>query len=351
MRQAGIGVQKSIFHPNRVMRAAKQAYRGLTQEKVNEQLREINRRPNAKLYEEAGLELEEVGTSDLAKRSEEAQTTWADKIPIASHLNNAQTAFKNSMKADEFDAMWEGLGDQYGIDPEQQQQRAQAIAKYINVAYGRGGGQKMRDAAPVLSRFEYAIGTPLYGGDAKTRLAIAKEYAKHAVGLGVLYALGMAAGGELERDPDTSIGTLKFGNRRVDPTAGLAQIATLVTRVLRGAKETVMEEKRSRDVGRDITNFARYKLAPIPSAAYSLATGKGADFQPTGPMKEALRMVTPIIVDDVRKALKDEYGLGEDMVWLLLSFLGMNSRVMEPRGSAAKGPKGPKGPSKPKGPQ
>jgi hypothetical protein len=365
MRQAGIGVQKSIFHPGRVMRAAKQAWSGMTQEKVNEQLRNINRRPNAKLYEEAGLELEEVGTSDLAKRAEEAQTTWADKIPIASHLNNAQTAFKNSMKADEFDAMWEGLGDQYGIDPEQKQVRAQAIAKYINVAYGRGGGQKMRDAAPVLntlllaprwvlSRFEYAIGTPLYGGDAKTRLAIAREYAKHAVGLGVLYALGMAAGGELERDPDTSIGTLKFGNRRVDPTAGLAQVATLVTRVLRGMKETAKEQKQSRDVGRDIQNFARYKLAPIPGAAYSLATGKGADFKPTGPMREALRMVTPIIARDVYDALKDEHSLPEDIAWLLLSFLGMNSRVMEPRassGSGPKGPSGPKKPAKPKGPR
>jgi hypothetical protein len=189
--------------------------------------RQIMGRPNYPLYMRSGLYLSEHGLN-LSRMEEVYMSRWVEKIPGVAQSQRAYTVFLNRLRADAFDAMSATLGR----DGKLTLAESKAIANYINVATGRGNVAARENAlvilntaffAPryVLSRFQLVAGEPFYGGSARTRAAIGKEYARFLTGMGIIYGLGVLAGGHLEQDPRASdFGKLRFGNTRLDPLAG-----------------------------------------------------------------------------------------------------------------------------------
>jgi hypothetical protein len=160
--------------------------------KARKALDEMKARPNAPLYARGKLYLGELNGS-VSAREEAYVGSWAEKIPglrsIVAASERNYTVFLNRLRVDTFDAMVAALSR----NGEPTMDEVRAIARFINVATGRGdfGGmeQAMTGLAPIFfspryaaSRFQLLAGQPMYGGTARTRALIAKEYGKYLAG-------------------------------------------------------------------------------------------------------------------------------------------------------------------------
>jgi hypothetical protein len=192
-----------------------------------------------------------------------------------------------------------------------------------------------------MSRFQMLAGSPLYHGSARTRLIVAKEYARFLAGIGVVMALGKLAGGKEEDDPrSTDFGKIRFGDTRVDLLAGLSQATVLVSRLASGEKESasgkiipIRGEKvpyGGSNAFDTITSFLRNKLAPAPGVAVDVVTGKDFAGQPVTPGKEAASLLLPMSFGDIYKAMKDQ-GVPRGAALGLLSIFGAGLQTYEQR--------------------
>lgn len=258
----------------------------------------------------------------------------------------AYTTFLDTIRADMFDAMSASLAR----NGEPTLDEMKAIANYINVATGRGGLGKLESSATNLntiffaprylaSRFQLLAGQPFYGGTNQTRMMIAKEYARALIGVGAVYALGAMAGGELEEDPRSAdFGKMRFGNTRLDPLAGLAQVTTFTSRMVTGeTKDSYGEVKDLRGPNQKFGKtdaldvlvwFGRSKLAPFPGAIVNIATGENFAGEPTGVLKEAQGLVTPIGMGEIYEVMK-ENGVEKGTALSILGLFGMGLQHYE----------------------
>lgn len=314
---------------------------------------EIRRRPNAPLYDRAGLYLAEHG-GRLVQAEEAFMAKGIEKVPIVGRgvlaSGRAYTTFLNKLRADSFDIMAKTLSKSGDVTLDQ----AKAIANYINVATGRGAGFQQGAAglnavffAPrfVASRFQALALQPLWKGDWRTRKLIVKEYARFATGIAVVYALGLAAGATVETDRRSSdFGKLKFGNTRVDPLAGLGQVAVLTKRLLGGETKTLkgkVQPIRGPNVPYGGTTtmdvagrFVRSKLNPTAGIAANLITQSDIIGRPltVGGMVGG---VFPIGWQDTLSAIK-ENGIPAGTALGVLSLLGEGVQVYNEEPKPAK---------------
>lgn len=314
--------------------------------------REIAARDNYPLYRASGLYLAEHGAL-LSKMEEAYMSRWATQLPGVGRLvkasERAYTTFLNKLRADSFDAMKAALGRGGEVTmPE-----ARILSNFINVATGRGTalfGEKAATGlntwffAPryVASRFQMLMGQPLlYGiqsGKAgfaegmRARKLVAAEYGRIVLGMSAYYALGLMAGATIETDPrSTDFLKLKWGNTRIDPTAGLAQITVLLTRLIGGETKTAkgkVQPIRGPKVpyGGETTldvlaRFGRFKLAPAPGLALNLATQTTALGDPLTPEDVVLQTVVPISFGDIWKSI-EEQGVEGGLPLAVLSIFG-----------------------------
>lgn len=303
---------------------------------------EIALRPNYRPARQSGMFLSEHGNTSLSKMEEAYMSRWAGKIPLVAGSQRAYTAFLNRLRMDSFDAMVGNLSR--GATPTPAEMKA--VAHYINVATGRGGPAGVSNALTALntvffsprlvaSRFQLLAGTPMYGGTARTRVLVAKEYARFLTGLGVIYGLASLAGADLEADPRSSdFGKLRFGNTRLDPMTGLSQVTVVSSRALSGEKSkdgkiTPLRGEGTRfgeDTSTVLGRFLRSKLAPVPSAGWDIAAGRDVIGQKVTLGGEAVGLVTPLAVRDIYKAMVDQ-GVPRGAALGLLSLFGMSLQV------------------------
>jgi hypothetical protein len=222
----------------------------------------------------------------------------------------------------------------------------QKIASYINIATGRGelgkyavAGQVMSDFlwSPrlMVSRFQLLAGQPMMHGTAATRKLIALDYARFLGGMAAVYALGAMAGGEEEPDPRSAdFGKIKFGDTRLDPLAGLAQVTVLVSRLASGSTKTQggeIEGLRGPDAAFGsgavgvIGRFFRSKLSPMVGTAVNVLQGKDAVGKESTPMKIALDMVIPLSFRDIGDIMT-QHGIAAGATITMLSLLGMGAQ-------------------------
>lgn len=306
---------------------------------------DIANRPNAPLYAKSKLFLAESDSTSLTKQEENFMGRWAAKIPGVAGSQRAYTTFLNKLRADSFDAMLDTMGNGAATTPEE----AAAIANFINVATGRGNipGKAAQAAAGlnsiffapryVLSRFQLLAGQPFYGGNAKTRALIAKEYGRYLIGVGIVYALAMAAMDDddepIETDP-TSSNFLKarFGNTRLDPMSGLLQATVFAARegeALRRFATGDASKDPKYGSGSDVLGrFLRSKLSPAVGSAVDMLAGKDVTGRRVTPEDSLKRMVTPLSVGDIAKTM-EEQGVAKGTVMSLLSLLGMGVQTYE----------------------
>lgn len=355
LRQGGF---IALGHPVRAAKGVPAMLKAFASEKAAFKVdEEILARPNAPLYRQAGLYLAEQNNHLPSKMEEAYMSRWAQKIPGVSGSARAYSTFLNKLRADSFDAMVASLSATGKPTIEE----AKAVANFINVATGRAPLGRMEPAGQslatiffspryVASRFQLLAGQPFYGGNKRTRQLVAKEYGRFLIGLGVVYALLAAAQDDddpmVELDPRSSdFGKVRFGETRVDPLAGLAQVTTFLARELTGetknlkGKVTRLREDmrplnlfRERDRtkkdpfgsdGGDVAaRFLRTKLAPVPGAVANLISGRNVIGEETSLGTEAMNTIIPLSFREIGKTM-EEQGIPRGSVLMLLSLLGM----------------------------
>lgn len=303
---------------------------------------EIEARPNAPLYARSKLYLAPLGGT-MNKREESFMSRAADKIPIVAGSQRAYVTFLNRLRADSFDALAETLVNRSGdltLD------QAKHISSMINTFTGRADFGKYEPAADALataffspryvaSRFQMLGGKGLWTRDKHLRRLAAEQYGKMLASAGVVYALAMAAGADVEDDPRSSdfgkiiipdgpgsepmlrvlsllgAGVQKYdGKIRIDLLAGLSQTAVLLARSATGETKSTKTGKVTPISGKDVpyggkkwsdilADFGRYKLAPVPAAIVNVMDEEDPIGRPTSLAKEAAKLFLPISLEDV----------------------------------------------------
>jgi hypothetical protein len=239
--------------------------------------------------------------------------------------------------------MAEGLGKRGVVTPEE----AKAIANFVNVATGRGDMGAAAQAAVglntfffaprlVLSRFQILAGQPLYRGSFRTRMLVAKEYARFLAGAGVVYALGQAAGAEPivlnSESPDFL--KIKFGNTRLDPLAGLAQTARFSANEGAAFKRFITQSKEkvppSHQGDQVLFRFLRTKFSPIFGGLVNAIAGKDVVGNKVTPGSVAQGMVVPMSFGDIYKAMQEQ-GVTKGAALGILALFGMGLQTYEPK--------------------
>lgn len=323
----------------------------------------------------AGLALTETGPSARLDRMEEAyMSRWVPQLAEAGRnatslvgqaagllpravdaSQRGYVTYLNKVRFDYFKSLLATL--RKGREPTLDE--ARAVATMVNVFTGRGGPRDSHNLALAnaaffsprlwLSRVQFLAG-PLTGfqttggGSLRTRLLMAKEYARFFSGTALLYAIGLAAGATIEDDPRSSdFGKMRWGNTRLDPMGGLLQNVTLAERLRTGERKNPIdaEEKPGQiersDVGRTFWHFLRTKFAPIPGAGFSTLEAhhskKGKDIfgNKTSALKEAGGLVTPLSIRDVYKVMTTDLGIEKKAALTILSLFGMGLRVHDER--------------------
>ncbi|MDD4308539.1 MAG: hypothetical protein PHU53_07015, partial [Thermoplasmata archaeon] len=351
LRQGGF-----IFfaHPLRGMNSIPAMFKALMSEQGRFAVdQEILARPNYRLYEQSKLYLSEHGQK-LSQMEEVYMSRWAEKIPGVGASQRAYTTFLNKLRADSFDAMAATLSKNGQPTPKE----LNAIANYINVSTGRGNLGRKENAlvglntfffAPryVASRFQMVLGQPLYRGSMKTRVMIAKEYGRFLMGLGVVYALGSMAGGDIEIDPRSSdFGKIRFGKTRIDPLAGLSQTSVILGRELLGAvkKQTgkivpiresfVYGIKNPKvpyngDNGATVLGrFLRSKLSPVPGTLLDFGAGKDVVGNKVTYKDIPNKLLAPLAFNDIYETMKAQ-GVPAGTALGILSVFGMGLQTYE----------------------
>jgi hypothetical protein len=303
-----------------------------------EDAQQLANRPNADFQRQSGLTM----TSTIAGpnlQEEGYLGEWTKHVPIVAGSERAYVAFLNRVRADLFDSMTATLmpGGQPTLA------EGKLIANFVNATTGRGNlGSWQASAHPLaqvffaprffVSRLQLLFGQPIWkpevGGTWRTRLAIAKEYARSLLGIGLLYSSAMLAHSLLPGKDDepfiewspfsTSFLKIRIGNHFIDPWAGVTQMIVLGHKVF-GGKEKIEgggmvplagSEKPygGMTIRRLLHNFQDKKFAPIPSLIMDVVTQENVMGQPVTPLGALGERAMPIAVSDVVSALRDFLG-------------------------------------------
>lgn len=305
----------------------------------------------------------------LSRQEELIMGRWSNVVPGVAAFNRAARVFLNKVRFDTWKAMRHAAGESLGKDG------GKAIATYVNESTGRGGlGKHGEPAAVFLSRFmfsprylasriQYATGHSLFmmPGSIGVKKVIAKEYARTLIGLGLYYTMlnwYFTKDGKkptVETDARSSdFGKVKVGETRIDPLAGVAQIATFGKRSwtgelknLKGEVYPIRQKIVKNELGEvmpsrgrvpygkpdwtDVAkNFARTKAHPVPGAIANLLSGTDLVGNVVTPEGETLKLAAPLTYVDIYQALKEQ-DLSDGAAMSLLAFLGEGLQTHKPK--------------------
>ena len=362
-RQAGmIFVGDLVFRPARaIKRMGKMFKAGMSDLEFEKLDAKLRARPMAEFGDKAKLELTSLD-DDLRPHEEAIHSRLSDKIPGIRLSNRMFVTFLNQTRADAFDRIAASL-------PDPTIEELKHIAYLVNIFTGRGqlhgkfAGTLEGLAVPLwaprlmLSRVQVLVGAPLYSfekgpglrGTRRTRRLVAREYGRYLAGMAALYGLFALAGGELEWDPrSTDFGKVKFGGKtRIDPMAGLSQVAVLVSRLVTsqtktGSGDVVSISGPDRPYGQPnattlVGRFARSKLAPGFAVPWNIVSREDFLGRPLTPLDIAEDALMPLSIGDTYEAIK-EHGVSGGAALGVLSLLGMGVQVYETGGNSSTRP-------------
>lgn len=343
LRQGKVG---ALSHPVMTAKAIPDTIRAFMEDPAGAHalaLKTLNH-PDMPAAKAAKLHIIEEGAKLTRQEEMLVGAKLAEKIPILGKLigrfEQAATVFLNKLRFD----MWNQMR-KVGMTAAEEKQ----LAMFVNEATGRGGLGSLEQAAVPLarvmfsprffaSRIQLATGHSLWGGTWATRRVIAGEYARTLIGLGLYYSalkLAYTALGndvEIGEDPRSSdFGKVKIGNTRLDPLAGVAQVAVFGARTISGEKTNT--KGRTTDIrgpkvpfGGDrwtdvAARFARSKLHPVPGAIANLFDGTDLGGNEATFLNQGANMVGPVTYGDIYQAL-EEQDLPEGVSLGLLALLG-----------------------------
>lgn len=319
---------------------------------------EITEHPMYAKSQAAKLHISKEGDT-LNKQEELIMGKWSNLIPVVRNFNRAATTFLNKLRYDSWLAMRKTMskGGESTIEEDKM------YARLANEATGRGRLGALEPAAVALgrvffsprymaSRIQLALGHAMWGGTARSRSVIAREYAKALIGMAIYYNLlyfgAKALKGEEEKepkitfDPRTSdFGKIIIGNTRLDPLAGMAQLATFGGRTVTGesksTKGKVYKIRGKVPYGKPTWwevagRFAAYKGHPVPVTVANLFSGVDLIGNEATIMSEAGKLSSPITYKDIYEAMELE-GVPLKVAVSLLTFLGEGLQTYKPKDS------------------
>ena len=361
-------------HPIAFARSMGRATQSFFSEKAaTRALKAIEENPLAPLLERFRVSQTQYDRfAPLVEREELFMSNILERLPVSKQtigqLTRASTrnyvVFLNKLRADVFYGTarrWIKQGYGPDVDPE----RYELLARWVNVATGRGSlgkpGSRTEKIAtrymPILTGTFFAPRLTLSRIQAPTSLLtknravlglVAKDMAAAfttALTMGSLaYMAGKWAGENvaIERDPRSSdFGKVQVGNTRYDLFAGYLPLA-------RYASQLIMNERKTLEGGQIVPadtmmnrfgtaqRFVRSKLAPVPSFIVDWSSGKdflGRDFNLP---RAVLERIMSLFWADFADALMNEWedsgpeGLAEGAAKGAPGFLGVGVQTFEP---------------------
>lgn len=355
------GLLFSATRPGEFAAANKAMFQALRSEAATEAIdAAIRVRPNATIAQDAGMYLApRTGpTVSLTAREEAFMSRFARKIPGVRLSERAYVTYLNKLRADVFDTIYDGW-IRKGKTPTDRE--TQALARYVNLATGRGSLGAFEDAAGVLTALFFsprlqAARLELIPHLITAPNAVRKEMIKDMVGTAMtgfsILSLASMAGASVEWDPRSSdFGKIKIGNTRLDIWGGFQQYARMIAQVSTQQRKTLAKgDVRGVDpIGDVAASFARFKLSPQFGAMVDLidretAIGDPLLFPPEegGAVRSFRERFAPMILSDVWDAVA-EHGAGGFAVGLPAAF-GVGVQTFEAGGGSPSGPRPPRSP-------
>ena len=390
---SGLGNQGGVIvatHPILSARAAGAMLRGTFSEAkakaITDEIdgRQMGRYGDPDFYARVGLDRTNYLARTPGKREEAFPVSPVENIPgiggVVKASDRAYSIVLDRQRADTFDTLYDGVrsvGWLFGDDRPVSEAEAQAIARYVNIATGRGHfgegklSQELKDAMPALarvlfapryqlSRVQHLTGVPLWGQmSPRARAVIAGEYAKYVAAQAAFIGAAQASGqADVDTDPrSTNFLKVKLKNAplELDPLGSARGYLVLAARL----GSPLVDRARGEDPGPNfiseagdessktavdlVGGFVGNKAAPLPRAvASSLGVGSGARAFQLGPGRgddgefrsgEALGLVTAIsprqLVEDIINADGDPQKIQAATASYLLNTLGFQSKVQK----------------------
>lgn len=350
------GLLASISNPREAVNAAKFMFKvAFSQKEFDrwfEQTR--NEHPIFKDGEKSGLYIADPHDVRLTAKEEMFMNNLAEKIPIIGRLvkgsERAYVGYLNKLRFDVFEKYAE-LYHEEGKTFENSPELYKALASFINNSTGRGNLGFAETAAPVLNSLLFSprliasrlnMINPVYYAKLPKpiRIAALKSMGRFiALGLTTL-ALAKAAGASVEADPRSSdFGKIKVGNTRWDIWGGFQQYIRFLTQFVGGqtkqpATGKIQELNGKSAFGQTRADVAarmfRSKLAPVPSMAWDLASGRTGVGEKATVLGEIKDHFLPLLGQDIYDAWKDD-GIGKAIAVGLPSTFGVGVSTYQPR--------------------
>lgn len=320
--------------------------------------RDLNLHPVIELAEDSGLYLSTLAEGDLNTREEAFMSRLLSDDPyfanktgetvrraLTLHVRaseRAYTTYLDSLRIESFAKLAKQIHEfnvrkNKADDPEQFKE----LARFINVATGRGSLGKLEDAAPVLNTIFFSpkylasrlqLLNPFFYGKLPPgvrKIAMTKMLT-FLGGTALIMLLLKLAGGEIEMDENDSGDFLKvrFGGFTFDMGAGLIQPVRLISRLIETASNSKTRGKN--EIGL-MSRFIRSKLAPVPGSVVNFYQGKDFVGNKVTAGSEAKNLVIPMLVDDIGKAYSAEGEKG--LIKLIPGVFGVGVGIYPKKGS------------------
>lgn len=368
LRQAVI---PTVSHPIMAAKAAAEMFRqSVSQKRFDRWFFDLQQTPRYELMKRVKLYVADPHDPRLSTKEEAFMNNLAERIPFLGKLikgsERAYVGFLNKMRVDLFNRMADGFENE-GLTYENNPELYEGLARMVNNFTGRGGLGPIESTAPVLnsiffsprliaSRFNilglsdfFTFGKGFYANlPPKLRLAALGDLLKFVgVGTTLLGMLSLWAMGGDDDDKDriqveddarsSDFGKIRSGNTRWDIWGGFQPYVRLIAQLFTGERKATSSgqissvNKFGQDKGTLLSRFVRGKLAPVPATALNLLTGRNIVGEKVTVKSEAIAHLQPLIVSDMKDAIKDR-GVGALFTHGLPSVFGVGVQTYLPRG-------------------
>lgn len=326
------GLIPTISHPGIASKAfVEMLKQAVSQKRFDRWFYEVRESPEFKVMEDSGLYVADPHNPKLAAKEELFMNNLAQKIPLVGKIvkgsEQAYVGYLNKMRVDLFEQGREML-EAAGKTFEKNKEDFEGLASWINNSTGRGTlGEMGEKASPILNTAFFSprliasrinLLNPVYYAKLpkEVRVSALKDMAKFIAFGTTMLTLAKLGGADVEADPRSSdFGKIKVGKTRYDIWGGFAQYVRAATQMFMGEAKSINTGKIrelngegafGENRGDVATRFARGKLAPIPATVVDFMVGRTIIGEEVTVAKEAEKNLLPLIVSDVKDAMKDQ---------------------------------------------
>lgn len=330
------GAVATISHPVIASKAIPEMFKQtFNKTRFDEWLADVKESPLYDIIEKSKLYISDPNSLHLSAHEESFMSAnLAEKIPLVKHVvkasERAYVSFLNKMRVDLFKNGVEVFMNE-GKTIHNSPELYEGLASFINNATGRGKLGPLEGSADFLntvffsprlmaSRMNMLGLTDIFTAGQKgfysqlpkeVRVMAIKDMLKFIAFGTVVLGLSKMGGAEVELDPrSTDFGKAKVGNTRYDIWGGFQPYVRLIAQVAYGqTKPTSTGEIKDLNPKQRfdrVTSFMRGKLAPVPGSIIDVASGENIIGEQATIQSEALESVTPMIINDVGEAMKEQ---------------------------------------------